>query len=89
MAKKNQNDAAWIAGRGLVETHDAEIDRPVLRKPGFNGIPSFGEMEAVLSTAVRKSRTEQAPTRERCRDDRIVHFFHGRGTAACTSCSNG
>ncbi|WP_011578695.1 MULTISPECIES: helix-turn-helix domain-containing protein [Chelativorans] len=64
MAKKKRSDAAWIARRGLVETRDTEIHRPILRKPGFNGVPTFGEMETSLGRALRAKRSERKLTRE-------------------------
>ena len=49
---------AYIEKRGLVETTDAEIEKPIYRKPGFDGIASFGEMEEVFSNLVRAKRDE-------------------------------
>jgi hypothetical protein len=50
---KNRNDLAYIARRGLVETRDPEIDRPILRKPGFAGITPLRDMESRLGRAMR------------------------------------
>jgi transcriptional regulator with XRE-family HTH domain len=61
---KDRNHLAYIARRGLVETRDPEIGRPVLRKPGFAGISPLGDMESALSRAMRAKRTECKLTRE-------------------------
>ena len=49
---------AYIEKRGLVETTDAEIEKPIYRKPGLDGIASFGDMEEVFSNLVRAKRDE-------------------------------
>ncbi|WP_095204594.1 helix-turn-helix transcriptional regulator [Mesorhizobium carmichaelinearum] len=64
MARKSRNDIDYVVKRGLVETRDAEIDRPILRKPGFAGMPSFGDMEDCLSREMRAKRAERKLTRE-------------------------
>lgn len=49
---------------GLVETTDKEVERPLCRRPGFDGeISSFEEMEEKLSAFVRKSREDSGLTR--------------------------
>jgi transcriptional regulator with XRE-family HTH domain len=50
--------------RGLVETTDKEVERPLFRKPGLDGeIASFQEIEERLSAFVRKRREESGLTR--------------------------
>ncbi|UCI10685.1 helix-turn-helix domain-containing protein [Mesorhizobium sp. B1-1-8] len=49
----------YIAEHGLVETEDAESEKPVYRKPGFEGIRSFGEMELAFSHFIRERRDER------------------------------
>lgn len=46
----------YIEGQGLVETTDAESVKPIYRKPGFEGIRSFGEMEQIFSQFIREHR---------------------------------
>nr|WIE94755.1 helix-turn-helix transcriptional regulator [Mesorhizobium sp. WSM4875] len=40
----------------LVKTSDEESEKPVWRKPGFEGIRSFGEMEQIFSRFIRAHR---------------------------------
>lgn len=46
----------YIDKRGLVETADSEVDKPIYRKPGFNGVRSLLEMEEALSRYLRERR---------------------------------
>ncbi len=46
----------YIEEQGLVETTDAESEKPIYRKPGFEGIRSFGEMEQIFSQFIREHR---------------------------------
>jgi transcriptional regulator with XRE-family HTH domain len=46
----------YIDRRGLVETEDSEVDKPIWRKPGFNGVRSLLEMEEELSRFLRDRR---------------------------------
>lgn len=46
----------YIDKRGLVETSDSEVDKPIWRRPGFNGIRSLLEMEEELSRFLRERR---------------------------------
>lgn len=46
----------YIDRRGLVETEDSEVDKPIWRKPGFNGVRSLLEMEEDLSRFLRERR---------------------------------
>ena len=47
---------AYIEKHGLVETTDDEIEKPFYRKPGFEGIRSFAEMEQIFSRLIREKR---------------------------------
>ena len=46
----------YIDKRGLVETNDSEVDKPIWRKPGFNGVRSLLEIEEELSRYLRERR---------------------------------
>ncbi|MCB1465867.1 MAG: helix-turn-helix transcriptional regulator [Rhizobiaceae bacterium] len=46
----------YIDRRGLVETTDSEVDKPIWRKPGFNGVRSLLEIEEELSRYLRERR---------------------------------
>ncbi|MBE0703237.1 MAG: helix-turn-helix transcriptional regulator [Afipia sp.] len=46
----------YIDRHGLVETTDSEVDKPIWRRPGFNGIRSLLEMEEELSRFLRERR---------------------------------
>ena len=46
----------YIAKNGLVETIDSEVEKPIWRKPGFNGVRSLLEMEEDLSRYLREHR---------------------------------
>lgn len=48
--------SAYIDKQGLVETTDDEIEKPFYRKPGFDGIRSFPEMEQIFSRVIREKR---------------------------------
>lgn len=54
----------YIDRHGLVETEDSEVDKPIYRKPGFNGIRSFLEMEEALSRYLRERRDSHKLNRE-------------------------
>lgn len=54
----------YIDRRGLVETNDTEIDKPIWRKPGFGGIRSLLEIEEALSRFLRERRDAQNLNRE-------------------------
>ena len=47
---------AYIEKHGLVETTDDEIEKPFYRKPGFDGIRSFAELEQIFSQLIREKR---------------------------------
>ena len=46
----------YIDRLGLVETADSEVDKPIWRRPGFNGVRSLLEMEEELSRFLRERR---------------------------------
>lgn len=46
----------YIDRHGLVETTDSEVDKPIWRRPGFNGVRSLLEMEEELSRFLRERR---------------------------------
>jgi transcriptional regulator with XRE-family HTH domain len=54
----------YIDKHGLVETDDSEVDKPIYRKPGFNGVRSLLEMEEELSRYLREHRDAQNLNRE-------------------------
>ncbi|MEO5756546.1 MAG: helix-turn-helix transcriptional regulator, partial [Mesorhizobium sp.] len=59
-----KNDIAYDEKTGLVATTDPEIDKPVFRRPGFNGIDKLGEMDERISAFLRKARDDTGLTRE-------------------------
>jgi transcriptional regulator with XRE-family HTH domain len=46
----------FIDEHGLVETDDSEVDKPIYRKPGFDGVRSLLDMEKALSRFLRERR---------------------------------
>ncbi|MEZ5784588.1 MAG: helix-turn-helix transcriptional regulator [Rhizobiaceae bacterium] len=46
----------YIDKHGLVETTDSEVDKPIWRKPGFEGVRSLLDMEKELSRFLRERR---------------------------------
>lgn len=54
----------YIDRHGLVETEDSEVDKPIYRKPGFNGVRGLLEMEEELSRYLREHRDGQNLNRE-------------------------
>lgn len=46
----------YIDDHGLVETSEEESEKPIYRRPGFEGIRSFGEMEQIFSQFIREHR---------------------------------
>ena len=46
----------YIDKHGLVETTDSEVDKPIWRKPGFDGVRSLLDMEKELSRFLRERR---------------------------------
>jgi len=55
---------AYIDKHGLVETEDSEVDKPIYRRPGFNGVRGLLEMEEALSRFLREKRDAQNLNRE-------------------------
>ncbi len=53
----------YKSSKGLVETTDDEVDRPLHRRPGFEGIVSFKEMDERLAAFLRKAREDERLTR--------------------------
>ncbi|WP_284276272.1 helix-turn-helix transcriptional regulator [Mesorhizobium huakuii] len=47
----------------LVETTDPEIDKPVFRRPGFEGIKTLGEIDERIAAFIRKAREDRDLTR--------------------------
>lgn len=54
---------AYKEKMGLVETTDPEIENPVCRRPGFEGIVPLGELDERIAKFVRKARENQGLTR--------------------------
>lgn len=46
----------FIAKQGLVKTDDSEVEKPIYRKPGFDGVRSLHDMEKELSRFLRERR---------------------------------
>lgn len=53
----------YIAGEGLEVASDAKEERPVHRKPGFDGLVSFSEMEQTISENLKRIRIEKKLSR--------------------------
>jgi transcriptional regulator with XRE-family HTH domain len=49
----------YTSKRGLVETTDPEIDKPIYRRPGFDGIRTMGEMDEKIGAFLRKAREKE------------------------------
>lgn len=54
---------SYKQSRGLVETTDDEVDKPLHRRPGYEGIVTFGEMDERLAAFVRNKRETEGLTR--------------------------
>jgi transcriptional regulator with XRE-family HTH domain len=54
----------YIDKHGLVETNDSEVDKPIYRKPGFDGVRSLLTMEEEISRFLRERRDAQNLNRE-------------------------
>ncbi|UXN66207.1 helix-turn-helix transcriptional regulator (plasmid) [Phyllobacterium sp. A18/5-2] len=52
-----------IAELELVETTDPDNEKPVYRRPGFDGIATFGELDNKLGEALRRCRQEEGLSR--------------------------
>ncbi len=55
---------AYIDKHGLVETNDSEVDKPIYRRPGFDGVRTLMAMEEELSRYLRERRDAQNLNRE-------------------------
>ena len=56
--------ANYRSSRGLVSTADPEVDKPIYRKPGFDGrITTLGHMEELISAFLKKTREAQGLSR--------------------------
>ncbi|MBP1848326.1 transcriptional regulator with XRE-family HTH domain [Rhizobium petrolearium] len=55
---------SYKISRGLVETTDPELEnKPICRRPGFDGITSLGEMEERISAFLKRAREREGLTR--------------------------
>lgn len=54
---------AYIREAGLVATDDPKIDRPVYRRPGFDGVRTPDEMDAQIVGALRNARLVKGLTK--------------------------
>jgi transcriptional regulator with XRE-family HTH domain len=52
-----------IAELELVQTTDPDNEKPVYRRPGFDGIATFGELDDKLGEALRRCRQKQGLSR--------------------------
>ncbi|MGV1760528.1 helix-turn-helix domain-containing protein [Rhizobium sp. A22-96] len=52
----------YIDENDLVEIRDPEIDKPTYRRPGFEGITEFAELDRRLSEALRDARDKTGLT---------------------------
>ena len=50
--------------RGLVETTEPGFERPLWRKPGFDGVVSLDEMDNAISAFIAQARTNADLTRD-------------------------
>lgn len=57
-----RNLSDYIKSRELVETTDPDFQRPLYRHEGFDGIVSFGEIDAKLSAFLQSRRIETGLT---------------------------
>jgi transcriptional regulator with XRE-family HTH domain len=64
----------YIDRHGLVETEDSEVDKPIYRKPGFDGVRSLSAMEEELSRYLRERRDAQNLNREQVGMMLGIHF---------------
>mgnify|MGYP001128337662 FL=1 len=64
MARTKRDHGQYALDEGLVETREPGFDRPVFRRPGFNGTLPFGRVEKTLSMQTRKNREMRGLTRE-------------------------
>lgn len=55
---------AYRKRRGLVETTEPDFERPLWRKPGFDGVVSLDDMDKALSEFLAAKRRNAGLTRE-------------------------
>ncbi|WP_117196063.1 helix-turn-helix domain-containing protein [Rhizobium terrae] len=53
----------YINEEGLEATTDPKVDRPVYRRPGFDGIASPSEMDQAIAAALSQKRQEKGLSR--------------------------
>lgn len=49
----------YIAEQGLVTTEDPKVDRPIFRRPGFDGIATPQDMDEAIAQSLRDQRIEK------------------------------
>ena len=54
----------YRAKRGLVETNEPDFERPLWRKPGFEGVVSLDDMDKALSEFLAATRRNAGLTRD-------------------------
>ncbi|WP_433762920.1 helix-turn-helix domain-containing protein [Brucella anthropi] len=54
--KVNRESLDYSNEHSLEKTNDPEIDKPVFRRPGFNGISTFEEIDHRLAKYLREAR---------------------------------
>ena len=55
--------SSYMGARDLVETNDPELERPVYRKTGFDGIQTSHEMDERISAFLKKAREDKGLSR--------------------------
>ncbi|RUM96331.1 XRE family transcriptional regulator [Pseudaminobacter arsenicus] len=55
---------SYIDKHGLVQTDDSEVEKPIYRRPGFDGVRSLLAIEEELSRYLRERRDAQNLNRE-------------------------
>ncbi|MGY5809867.1 helix-turn-helix transcriptional regulator [Rhizobium sp. LEGMi198b] len=59
-----QDLESYKSSRGLVDTTDPEVDKPIYRKPGFDGnVATLGNMEELISAFLKKTREAEGLSR--------------------------
>jgi transcriptional regulator with XRE-family HTH domain len=60
----DEDDDAYRVKRGLVETTEPDFERPLWRKPSFDGVVSLDDMDKALSEFLAATRRKAGLTRE-------------------------
>lgn len=60
----DKDDDGYRAKRGLVATTEPDFERPLWRKPGFDGVVSLGDMDKALSAFLAATRRKAGLNRE-------------------------